>query len=227
MNTSIQNVSVSHKSSITKIAEGALLIAVAALAVNGIISFTAPSYIWKGEIPMFTPDLFDHPYEAPTAEDIVSGMETLDRVSMAAAVLVALYPVYHAIWCLCAGAGCNCKAPVFCGRMSRRFGSLSACSLLAVLAVCRGFECYIDGGVTGDKRPHDRGPFPHGDIDCACFLDASWRALSNGMSSKVLGAIVATKPLSHGSAARMPCWTAQAQTWCCCMVPRCLPARHR
>mgnify|MGYP007126807209 CR=1 FL=1 len=36
MNTSIQNVSVSHKPSITKIAEGALLIAVAALAVNGI-----------------------------------------------------------------------------------------------------------------------------------------------------------------------------------------------
>ncbi len=151
MNTSIQNVSVSHKPSITKIAEGALLIAVAALAVNGIISFTAPSYIWKGEIPMFTPDLFDHPYEAPTVEDIVSGMETLDRVSMTAAVLVALYPVYHAIWCLCAGVGCNCKAPVFCGRMSRRFGSLSACSLLAVLAVCRGFECYIDGGATGDK----------------------------------------------------------------------------
>ena len=84
MNTSIQNVSVSHKPSITKIAEGVLLIAVAALAVDGIISFTAPSYIWKGEIPMFTPDLFDHPYDAPTAEDIVSGMETLDRVSMVA-----------------------------------------------------------------------------------------------------------------------------------------------
>lgn len=151
MNTSIQNVPASHKPSIAKIAEGVLLIAAAALAVNGIVSFTAPSYIWKGEIPMFTPDLFDHPYDAPTAEDIVSGMETLDRVSMAAAVLVALYPVYHAIWCLCAGVGCNCKAPVFCGRMSRRFGSLSACSLLAALAVCRGFECYIDGGATGDK----------------------------------------------------------------------------
>lgn len=88
MNTSIQNVSVSHRPSIAKIAEGVLLIAVAALAVNGIISFTAPSYIWKGEIPMFTPDLFDHPYDAPTAEDIVSGMGTLDLVSMVAAVLV-------------------------------------------------------------------------------------------------------------------------------------------
>ncbi|MEE1529184.1 MAG: hypothetical protein UF085_03750 [Collinsella sp.] len=151
MDTSIQNVSASHKPSIAKIAEGALLIAVAALAVVGIISFTSPSHIWRGEIPMFKPDLFDHPYTAPTAEDIVSGMETLNRASTVAAVLVALYPVYHAIWCLCAGVGCNCKAPAFCGRMSRRFGSLSACSLLTVLAACRGFECYIDGGVTGDK----------------------------------------------------------------------------
>ena len=151
MNTSIQNVPSPPRQSIAKLAEGALLITVAALAVIGIISFTAPSCIWKSEIPMFTPDLFDHPYDAPTAEDIVSGMKTLDLVSMVAAVLVALYPVYHAIWCLCAGIGCDCKAPVFYGRMSRRFGSLSACSLLAVLAVCRGFECYIDGGATGDK----------------------------------------------------------------------------
>lgn len=151
MNTSIQNVRTFPRPSIAKLAEGVLLIAVAALAVIGVISFTAPSHIWKGEIPMFTPDLFDHPYDAPTAEDIVSGMETLDLVSTVAAVLVALYPVYHAIWSLCAGIGCDCKAPVFCGRMSRRFGSLSACSLLAVLAVCRGFECYIDGGATGDK----------------------------------------------------------------------------
>ena len=131
MNTSIQNVPASPKPSVAKIVEGVLLIAVAALAVVGIISFTAPSHIWKDEIPMFTPDLFDHPYDAPTAEDIVSGMETLDLVSTVAAVLVALYPVYHAIWSLCAGIGCDCKAPVFCGRMSRRFGSLSRYELLS------------------------------------------------------------------------------------------------
>lgn len=138
------------KGEVIKLVQGALLIAVAAIAVAGIASVAAPFCVWKGEVALFLNDSFHtaHPVPAIAEYAAASGF---DWMSLLVAALIAAYPAYHAAWRVREGFGLSCEAPVFSRRVSRFLAAVSACLLLAMLFMGYGTGWLINGSAMGDQ----------------------------------------------------------------------------
>lgn len=105
MNTSIkipssvvEPASRTTKGEVVRLVQGALLIAVAAIAVVGIASVAAPFCVWKGEVALFLNDSFHTAYPVPTIAEHASAAPGSNWMSWLVAALVAAYPAYHAVW---------------------------------------------------------------------------------------------------------------------------------
>ena len=158
MNTSIQISSSAvdvapstTKGEVVKLVQGALLIAVAAIAIAGIVSVAAPFCVWKGEVTLFLNDSFHTDYPVPAIVEYASAASRLDWASVLVAVLVAAYPAYHAAWRIREGFGLSCEAPVFSKRVSHFLAAVSACLLLAMPFMGYGTSWLINGGAMGDQ----------------------------------------------------------------------------
>lgn len=120
------------KGEVVKLVQGALLIAVAAIAVAGIASVAVPFCVWKGEAALFLNDSLDTAYPVPTIAEYASAASGSDWMSLLVAALIAAYPAYHAVWRVREGFGLSCGAPVFNKRVSRFLAAVSACLLLSM-----------------------------------------------------------------------------------------------
>lgn len=138
------------KGEVIKLVQGALLIAVAAIAVAGIASVAAPFCVWRGEAALFLNDSFDTAYSVPAITEYAAASGS-DWMSLLAAVLIAAYPAYHAAWRVREGFGLSCGAPVFSKRMSRFLAAVSACLLLSMLFMGYGTAWLINGSAMGDQ----------------------------------------------------------------------------
>lgn len=139
------------KSEVIKLVQGALLIAVAAIAVAGIASVAAPFCVWRGEAALFLNDSFDTAYSVPAITEYASAASRSDWMSLLVAALIAAYPAYHAVWRVREGFGLSCEAPVFSRRVSRFLAAVSACLLLAMLFMGYGTGWLINGSAMGDQ----------------------------------------------------------------------------
>ena len=115
------------KGEVVKLVQGALLIAVAAIAVAGIASVAAPFCVWKGEVALFLNDSFHSACPVPAITEYASATPGSDWMSLLVAALIAAYPAYHAVWRVREGFGLSCGAPVFNKRVSRFLAAVSAC----------------------------------------------------------------------------------------------------
>lgn len=163
MNTSIQISSSAvdvapstAKGEVIKLVQGALLIAVAAIAVVGIASVAAPFCVWKGEAALFLNDSFDTAYPVPAITEYAAASGS-DWMSLLAAVLIAVYPAYHAVWRVREGFGLSCEAPVFSKRVSRFLAAVSACLLLTIPFMGYGTSQLISGSAMGDQSLVETG----------------------------------------------------------------------
>lgn len=138
------------KGEVVKLVQGALLIAVAAIAVAGIASVAAPFCVWKGEVALFLNDSFDTAYPVPAITEYAAASGS-DWMSLLAAVLIAAYPAYHAVWRVREGFGLSCDALVFSKRVSCFLAAVSACLLLAMPFMVYGTSWLINGGAMGDQ----------------------------------------------------------------------------
>lgn len=138
------------KGEVIKLVQGALLVAVAAIAVAGIASVAAPFCVWRGEAALFLNDSFDTAYSVPAITEYAAASGS-DWMSLLAAVLIAAYPAYHAAWRVREGFGLSCGAPVFSKRMSRFLAAVSACLLLSMLFMGYGTAWLINGSAMGDQ----------------------------------------------------------------------------
>lgn len=138
------------KGEVIKLVQGALLIAVAAIAVAGIASVAAPFCVWKGEVALFLNDSFDTAYPVPAIAEYAAASGS-DWMSLLVAALIAAYPAYHAVWRVREGFGLSCGAPVFSRRMSRFLAAVSACLLLSMLFMGYGTAWLINGSAMGDQ----------------------------------------------------------------------------
>lgn len=138
------------KGEVVKLVQGALLIAVAAIAVAGIASVAAPFCVWKGEVALFLNDSFDTAYAVPAITEYATASGS-DWMSLLAAVLIAAYPAYHAVWRVREGFGLSCDALVFSKRVSCFLAAVSACLLLAMPFMVYGTSWLINGGAMGDQ----------------------------------------------------------------------------
>lgn len=138
------------KGEVIKLVQGALLIAVAAIAVAGIASVAAPFCVWKGEVALFLNDSFDTAYPVPAIAEYATAPGS-DWMSLLAAVLIAAYPAYHAVWRVREGFGLSCDVLVFSKRVSRFLAAVSACLLLAMPFMVYGTSWLINGGAMGDQ----------------------------------------------------------------------------
>lgn len=164
MNTSIQTSSTvaevaprTAKGEVVKLVQGALLIAVAAVAVAGIASVAAPFCVWKGEAALFLNESFHTAYPVPAIAEYASAAPGSDWASLLVAALIAAYPAYHAVWRVREGLGLSCEAPVFSRRVSRSLAAVSACLLLAMLFMDYGTSWLINGSVMGDQHLVESG----------------------------------------------------------------------
>ena len=164
MNTSIQitssNLEVAPsttKGEVVKLVQGALLIAVAAIAAAGIASVAAPLCVWKGEVALFLNDSFHTAYSVPAISEYASAASGSDWASVLVAVLIAAYPVYHAVWRIREGFGLSCEVPVFNKRVSRFLAAASACLLLSMPFMCYGTSWLINGSAMGDQSLVETG----------------------------------------------------------------------
>lgn len=164
MNTSIQISSnavdvapSTTKDEVVKLVQGALLIAVAAIAVAGIASVAAPFCVWKGEVALFLNDSFHTTYSVPAISEYASTAPGFDWASLLVAALIAAYPAYHAIWRVCEGFGLSCEAPVFNKRVSRFLAAVSACLLLSMPFMGYGTSWLINGSAMGDQSLVETG----------------------------------------------------------------------
>lgn len=139
------------KGEVVKLVQGALLIAVAAIAVAGIASVAAPFCVWKGEVALFLNDSFDTAYLVPAITEYASAASGSDWMSLLVAALIAAYPAYHAVWRVREGFGLSCEAPVFSSRMSRFLTAVSACLLLSMLFMGYGTAWLVNGSAMGDQ----------------------------------------------------------------------------
>lgn len=138
------------KGEVVKLVQGALLIAIAAFVAAGIASVAAPFCVWKGEVALFLNDSFDTAYPVPAITEYAAASGS-DWMSLLAAVLIAAYPAYHAVWRVREGFGLSCEAPVFSRRVSRFLAAVSACLLLAMLFMGYGTGWLINGSAMGDQ----------------------------------------------------------------------------
>lgn len=139
------------KGEVVKLVQGALLIAVAAIAVAGIASVAAPFCVWKGEVALFLNDSFHTAYSVPAISEYASAASGSDWTSLLVAALIAAYPVYHAAWRIRDGFGLSCEAPLFSKRVSRFFAAVSACLLLTMPFMSYGASWLINGSAIGDQ----------------------------------------------------------------------------
>lgn len=145
------------KSEVIKLVQGALLIAVAAIAVAGIASVAAPFCVWRGEAALFLNDSFDTAYSVPAITEYASAASRSDWMSLLVAALIAAYPAYHAVWRVREGFGLSCKAPVFSNRVSRFLAAVSACLLLSMPFMGYGTSWLINGSAMGDQSLVETG----------------------------------------------------------------------
>ncbi len=138
------------KGEVIKLVQGALLIAVAAIAVAGIASVAAPFCVWKGEVALFLNDSFDTAYPVPAIAEYAAASRS-DWMSLLVAALIAACPAYHAVWRVREGFGLSCGAPVFSRLMSRFLAAVSACLLLSMLFMGYGTAWLINGSAMGDQ----------------------------------------------------------------------------
>lgn len=158
MNTSIQISSSAveaaprtNKGEVVKLVQGALLIAVTAIAVAGIASVAAPFCIWKGEVAFFLNELFHTNYSVSAITEYASAAPGFDWMSLLVAAPIAAYPAYHAVWRVREGLGLSCGAPVFSRRVSRLLAAVSACLLLSMLFMGYGTAWLVNSGAMGDQ----------------------------------------------------------------------------
>jgi membrane protein len=145
------------KSEVIKLVQGALLIAVAAIAVAGITSVAAPFCVWRGEAALFLNDSFDTAYSVPAITEYASAASRSDWMSLLVAALIAAYPAYHAVWRVREGFGLSCKAPVFSNRVLRFLAAVSACLLLSMPFMGYGTSWLINGSAMGDQSLVETG----------------------------------------------------------------------
>lgn len=164
MNTSIQisssaveSASRTAKGEVVKLVQGALLVAVAAVAAVGIASVAAPFCVWKGEVALFFNNSFHTNYSVSAIAEYASAAPGSDWASLLVAALVAAYPAYHAVWRVREGFGLSCEVPVFCSRVSRSLAAVSACLLLAMLFMGYGTSWLINGSAMGDQSLVESG----------------------------------------------------------------------
>lgn len=164
MNTSIQIASSvvepaprTSKGEVVKLVQGALLIAVAAIAVAGIASVAAPFCVWKGEIALFLNESFHTNCSVSAIAEYASVAPGSDWASLLVAALIATYPAYHAVWRVREGLGLSCEAPLFNSRVSRLLAAVSACLLLSMLFMGYGTSWPINGSAMGDQSLVESG----------------------------------------------------------------------
>lgn len=145
------------KGEAVKLVQGALLIAVAAIAVAGIASVAAPFCVWKGEVTLFLNDSFHTAYPVPTIAEYASAASGPDWVSLLVAVFIVAYPAYHVVWRVREGFGLSCGAPVFSKRVSRLLAAVSACLLLTMPFMGYGTSWLINGSAMGDQSLVETG----------------------------------------------------------------------
>lgn len=164
MNTSIQIPSSAVEASprtakgeVVKLVQGALLIAVAAVAAAGTASVAAPFCVWKGEVALFLNNSFHTTCSVPAIVEYALAAPGSDWASLLVAALIAAYPAYHAVWRVREGFGLSCKAPVFSRRVSRSLAAVSACLLLAMLFMGYGTAWLVNGSAMGDQSLVEAG----------------------------------------------------------------------
>lgn len=164
MNTSIQIPSSAvefaprtAKGEVVKLVQGALLIAVAAIAVAGIASVAAPFCVWKGEVALFLNDSFHTVCPVSAIAEYASAVPGSDWMSWLVAALIAAYPAYHAVWRVREGLGLGCEAPVFSRCVSRSLAAVSACLLLSMLFMGYGTVWLVNGSAMGDQSLVEAG----------------------------------------------------------------------
>ena len=145
------------KGEVIKLVQGALLVAVAAIAVAGIASVAAPFCVWKGEVALFLNDSFHTSYAVPAIAEYASATVGSDWMSLLVAALIAAYPAYHAIWRVREGFGLSCEAPVFSKRVSRLLAAVSACLLLSMPFMGYGTSWLINGSAMVDQSLVETG----------------------------------------------------------------------
>lgn len=145
------------KGEVIKLVQGALLIAVAAIAVAGIASVAAPFCVWKGEVELFLNESFHTTYSVPAISEYASTAPGFDWASLLVAALIAAYPAYHAVWRVREGFGLSCEAPVFSKRVSRFLAAVSACLLLSMLFMGYGTAWLVSGSAMGDQSLVEAG----------------------------------------------------------------------
>lgn len=163
MNTSIQIPSSAVEAAprtaegeVVKLVQGALLAAVAAIAVAGIASVAAPFCVWKGEVALFLNESFHTAYPVSAIAEYAAAPGS-DWASLLVAVLIAAYPAYHAVWRVREGFGLSCEAPVFSKRVSRLLAAVSACLLLSMPFMGYGTSWLINGSAMGDQGVVETG----------------------------------------------------------------------
>lgn len=164
MNTSIQIPSSAVEASprtakgeVVKLVQGALLIAVAAVAAVGIASAAAPFCVWKGEVALFLNNSFHTNYSVSAIVEYATAAPGSDWASLLVAALVAAYPAYHAVWRVREGFGLSCEASLFNSRVPRLLAAVSACLLLSMLFMGYGTSWLISGSVMGDQSLVESG----------------------------------------------------------------------
>lgn len=164
MNTSIQIASSvvepaprTSKGEVVKLVQGALLVAVAAVAAAGIASVAAPFCVWKGEVALFFNNSFHTNYSVSAIAEYATAAPGSDWASLLVAALIAAYPAYHAIWRVREGFGLSCEAPVFNKRVSRFLAAVSACLLLSMPFMGYGTSWLINGSAMGDQSLVESG----------------------------------------------------------------------
>ena len=145
------------KGEVVKLVQGALLIAVAAVAAGGIASVAAPFCVWKGEVALFLNESFHTNYSVSAIAEYASAVPRSDWASLLVAALIAAYPAYHAVWRVREGLGLSCEASLFSGRVSRCLAAVSACLLLAMLFMGYGTSWLINGSAMGDQSLVESG----------------------------------------------------------------------
>lgn len=139
------------KDEVVKLVQGALLIAVAAIAVAGIASVAAPFCVWKGEVALFLNESFHTNYSVSAITEYASAASGSDWMSLLVAALIAAYPAYHAVWRVREGFGLSSGAPVFSKRVSRLLAAASACLLPTIPFMGYGTSWLISGSAMGDQ----------------------------------------------------------------------------
>lgn len=164
MNTSIQISSSAvepaprtAKGEVVKLVQGALLVAVAAVAAAGTASVAAPFCVWKGEVALFLNESFHAAFSISAIAEYASAVPGSDWASLLVAALIAANPAYHAVWRVREGFGLSCETPVFCSRVSRLLAAVSACLLLAMPFMGYGTSWLINGSAVGDQSLVETG----------------------------------------------------------------------